>query len=591
MRLLNTTTFQLEIHNDNNLKYAILSHTWGEDEILFEDVQHPSSWINKRGGSKVFHCCARAQADGYKYIWIDTCCIDKSSSAELSEALNSMFHWYAESEVCYAFLSDAKKGNPITGCRWFTRGWTLQELIAPKRIEFYDENWEYLGDRMSLINELVAIALIDRPVLARELPGTSTMRPHGISRSVSMPYYDSSLESLLESYTISRRMSWASNRSTQREEDGAYSLMGLFGVKMPLLYGEGSRAFRRLQEEIIKESNDQSILAYYQQHLTSNIGRLFPSAPSMFVPNIELQYKAEDSQIYFANGGLSVELRLCPCLIETVYRSKPSLLGILDCVLETDFLSRPGILLEQAYGNDSSRYWRISPSALYIIGLNSNGRASPITVGQANNNDITFNLEQAYTRRVTLVETSKGGDHTTLSAKTMPLRIKVIEQPAQRHFTIDVAYPNPSGSFILPRRSNSFNMRPDPALGMISLHENNSNRFVIIWGSDCDEETSLEKPWCKIWPLQEMIDDPDDGRSEDEVVHEIVEVFEQHKFKRMRSFSPHDAEKSGSYHIAIGENEGTHLDASISLVSFLGRHILDLQITVKELEPGHAKPD
>ncbi|KAI1744227.1 heterokaryon incompatibility protein-domain-containing protein [Xylaria scruposa] len=589
MRLLNTTTFELEIHNDNNLKYAILSHTWGEEEILFEDVLRGlGSWTMKRGAQKVLRSCERAQADGYRYIWIDTCCIDKSSSAELSEALNSMFRWYAESEVCYAFLSDAKKGNPLTGCRWFTRGWALQELIAPKRVQFYDGNWEHLGDRMSLIDELVAITLIDRPVLAREVPGTTTIRPHGISRSVSMPYYDSSLESLLESYTVSRRMSWASNRSTQREEDGAYSLMGLFGVKMPLLYGEGSRAFRRLQEEIIKESNDQSILAYYQKHLTSNIGRLFPSAPGMFVPNIELQYKAENSQIYFANGGLSVELRLCPCLIETVYWSKPSLLGILDCVLETDFLSRPGILLEQAYDNDSSRYWRISPTALYIIGPNGNGRASPIAVGQANNNDITFNLEQAYTRRITLVETNKGGDHTTLSAQTMPLRINEIEQPSQRNFTVDVAYPSPSGSFILPRRSTSFNMRPDPALGMISLRENESNRFVIIWGSDHDEETSLEKPWCKVWPLQEIVDESNDGRNG---VHEIVEVFEQHKFKRMRSFSPHNTEKAGSHHIAIEGNEGTRLDVSISLVSFLGRHILDLQVTVKEPEPENAKLD
>ncbi|KAI0544887.1 HET-domain-containing protein [Xylaria curta] len=233
MRLLNTTTLELEIHNDNNLKYAILSHTWGEDEILLEDVLPGGNWRIKRGAHK-------------------------SSSAELSEAINSMFLWYAESEVCYAFISDAKKGTPLTGCRWFTRGWTLQELIASKRVEFYDENWEHLGDRMSLIDE-----------------------------SVSMPYYDSSLESLLESYTVSRRMSWESNHSTQREEDGAYSLMGLFGVKMPLLYGEGWRAFRRLQEEIIKESNDQSILAYYQQHLTSNISRLFPSAPSIFTSLME----------------------------------------------------------------------------------------------------------------------------------------------------------------------------------------------------------------------------------------------------------------------------------------------------------------
>lgn len=163
--------------------------------------------------------------------------------------------------------------------------------------------------------------------------------------------------------------------------------MGLFGVNMPLLYGEGPKAFRRLQEEIIKESNDQSILAYCQRYSTSNIARLFPSVPSMFISNIELQYKAQMSQMYFASGGLSVELCLCPCQIVTPYWSNPSLVGILDCVLETDFLSRPGILLEQTYNNDSDRFWRISPTVLYIIGPNGNGRASPISVGQANNND------------------------------------------------------------------------------------------------------------------------------------------------------------------------------------------------------------
>lgn len=207
MRLLNTRTIELEIHNDNNLKYAILSHTWGKEEVLFEDMLGSSSnWKTKEGASKVRSSCGHARADGYEYIWIDTCCIDKSSSAELSEAINSMFRWYAESDVCYAFLNDAEKGSTIAGCRWFTRGWTLQELIAPKRVLFYDGNWQYLGDRISLIDELVAITLIDRPVLARELPGTTALRPYGIPWAVSVSYYDSSLESLLESYTISKRM-------------------------------------------------------------------------------------------------------------------------------------------------------------------------------------------------------------------------------------------------------------------------------------------------------------------------------------------------------------------------------------------------
>ena len=184
--------------------------------------------------------CRLAREQGLSYAWIDTCCIDKSSSAELTEAINSMFNWYKESAICFAFLSDlpALKSkvleNELRLCRWFTRGWTLQELIAPKSVEFYDQGWQRRGTKQSLQQELSAITGIDLEILE-----------------------DSNL---LSTIPVARRMSWASRRKTSRVEDRAYSLLGLFDVNVPLIYGEGPKAFIRLQEEIMKQNNDLSLV-------------------------------------------------------------------------------------------------------------------------------------------------------------------------------------------------------------------------------------------------------------------------------------------------------------------------------------------
>ena len=193
----------------------------------------------KKGFSKVVETCRLAREQGLGYAWIDTCCIDKSSSAELTEAINSMFNWYKEASICFAFLSDlpGSGGNSedqLQRCRWFTRGWTLQELIAPKIVEFYDQGWQRRGTKKSLQQELSAITGIDLKILK-----------------------DSNL---LSTIPVARRMSWASNRKTSRVEDRAYSLLGIFDVNVPLIYGEGPKAFIRLQEEIMKQSNDLSLV-------------------------------------------------------------------------------------------------------------------------------------------------------------------------------------------------------------------------------------------------------------------------------------------------------------------------------------------
>jgi hypothetical protein len=218
--------------------YAILSHTWGDDEMTFDEFQLQDR-PTKAGLWKIDKTCRQALTDGYSYCWVDTVCIDKRSSAELSEAINSMFKWYRNATVCYAHLEDVESISEIPDSRYFTRGWTLQELIAPQEVKFFNNNWSYLGDKRSLEGIIHQVTRIDVSVL-------QDVRT-------------------LTAMSVAKRMSWAALRTTSREEDQAYALLGLFDVAMPLLYGEGGeKAYRRLQEEIIRSSvaADHSILAW-----------------------------------------------------------------------------------------------------------------------------------------------------------------------------------------------------------------------------------------------------------------------------------------------------------------------------------------
>ena len=227
-------------------RYAILSHTWGADheEVTFKDIQKGAG-KGKPGYKKIRFCGKQAARDNLEYFWVDTCCIDKSSSAELSEAINSMFQWYRGSAKCYVYLSDVcvvssmgdseefwKQKPTFTTSRWFTRGWTLQELIAPASVEFFSANEQRLGDKLSLEMALHEITGIAIPALK----GDS-----------------------LSGFDVDERMSWAENRQTKREEDAVYSLLGIFDVHMPLIYGEGrKKALSRLRREIKESLDDQS---------------------------------------------------------------------------------------------------------------------------------------------------------------------------------------------------------------------------------------------------------------------------------------------------------------------------------------------
>ncbi|KAK7190833.1 uncharacterized protein CC84DRAFT_1186289 [Paraphaeosphaeria sporulosa] len=234
MRLINAHTKRFEEFLGEIPPYAILSHTWDAYEIPFKDFY--SLHVHEeypQASQKIYDTCDRALEDELDYVWIDSCCIDKSSSAELSEAINSMYSWYSKAQVCYAFLNDYLASD----CRWFSRGWTLQEMLAPQDVHFYDKTWSYFGTRKELASTLSSITGVPTEVL------------------------DGRKE--VEEFCVAQKMAWAAKRQTTREEDTAYCLFGLFQINAPLLYGEGGMcAFERLQEEIIKKTNDLTILAW-----------------------------------------------------------------------------------------------------------------------------------------------------------------------------------------------------------------------------------------------------------------------------------------------------------------------------------------
>ncbi|KAH3907170.1 hypothetical protein HBH56_191330 [Parastagonospora nodorum] len=268
MRLINVTTFQLsEFWGDAIPPYAILSHRWGEEEVSFEQFSFsPATAERMKGIRKIKYCAAQAKKEDIDWCWVDTCCIDKRSSSELSEAINSMYQWYHNAECCYAYLEDITyekeleslmPAELVVESKWFSRGWTLQELIAPKKLNFYSSSWVDMGQR-SISSELIS-------------------RRCGIDRDI----LDG--KSSIDGASVAQRMRWASNRETRRVEDVAYCLMGLFDVNMPLLYGEGRKAFIRLQEEIIKRSGDQSIFSWIDESATRTTLRgLLARTPNEF---------------------------------------------------------------------------------------------------------------------------------------------------------------------------------------------------------------------------------------------------------------------------------------------------------------------
>ncbi|KAK5653188.1 hypothetical protein OQA88_9086 [Cercophora sp. LCS_1] len=294
MRLLHVRTYKLYTFVRNPPPYAILSHTWGTEEVTFDDISRETRSA-LRGWSKVEKCCERAISDGLEYVWIDTCCIDKTDSSELSEAINSMYRYYEEADVCYAFLHNTPKNVRMAFEKspWFTRGWTLQELLAPMYLLFVDWEWEPIGTREQLLKEISkATGIEERHIL----------NPTACS--------------------VATKLSWAANRETTRIEDRTYSLLGLLGINMPLIYGEGDRAFERLQQELIRQQADESILLWGRRWLGNDAGKLemghtpitlFATSPSAFEKSnglVPWSFINERGGFTVTNAGLSISREL-----------------------------------------------------------------------------------------------------------------------------------------------------------------------------------------------------------------------------------------------------------------------------------------
>ena len=319
----------LEFCDDEVTEYAILSHRWIEQEVDYREIvklakmdEEERTEIRQRDGyRKILQSCEQAKKDGFKWLWVDTCCIDKRSSAELSEAINSMYRWYENSGICYAYLHDVPRSSFPTARNderypksngwpeWFSRGWTLQEMIAPRNIQFFNKDWHPIGDKRTLSPILEDITQVPQHILKE---GLSSHRP-----------------------CVAQIMSWAADRTTTRVEDRAYSLMGLLDVNMPMLYGEGRKAFHRLQLEIIRTSNDQSIFAWDCDSMHVRTGSILADDPNFFrdcgkmelmngdkfleslkgdIPKAELPSTLDGplGTFLITNRGIQIWLFLCP---------------------------------------------------------------------------------------------------------------------------------------------------------------------------------------------------------------------------------------------------------------------------------------
>jgi uncharacterized protein YerC len=347
MRLIHAPTLQLKDFVNDIPDYVILSHTWGNEEVTFADFNSPHAQ-RMEGYEKLRRCCEQATQDGFEWAWLDTACIDKSSSAELTESLNSMFNWYRNAALCYAYLSDISVSmetdkealqERFRKSRWFTRGWTLQELLAPAVIEFYDSNWTIVGTKSSLLPIIAGVTKIHE---------TALQSPANIGLA-----------------SAAQKFSWAASRETSREEDTAYCLLGLFNVNMPLLYGEGKRAFFRLQQEIMKTSNDHTLFAWEPSTALPVPSREFlANGPDDYRNSGNVRMALTQAQSFtMTNRGLQIGLPCIP-IPEQPWR----VIALLNCYFESSSAlrqGRVGVLLD-TYGTEN--YHRVQPQPLIALG-------------------------------------------------------------------------------------------------------------------------------------------------------------------------------------------------------------------------------
>ncbi|THV01249.1 HET-domain-containing protein [Dendrothele bispora CBS 962.96] len=245
-RMINTYSLKLKDFEDGVSipHYAILSHTWGAEEIgyhdfdqlFFEDSENWSVFVEgvemyeqhqgtkaKPAYHKIVEACIKALSDGVEYLWVDTCCIDQEDQTDVHRNVKNMYSYYRNSRICYAYLVDMGHQSSFGQSRWFTRGWTLQELLAPPEVIFFDSNWGYIGSRTVLCAEISGVTGIPEDIVR----GSTSFRD----------------------VDVQERMSWSVLRKTSRSVDRAYCLFGILGVSIEPDYTEDLvTAINRLQE-------------------------------------------------------------------------------------------------------------------------------------------------------------------------------------------------------------------------------------------------------------------------------------------------------------------------------------------------------
>jgi hypothetical protein len=301
-------------------RYAILSHRWGKDadEVTFEDLAN-NTGREKSGYKKIQLCGEQAKCDGLKYFWIDTCCINKGNKAEHSLAIRSMFRWYRSAARCYVYLSDVSApslrhevearlslwDSEFRESEWFTRGWTLQELLAPGVVEFFSREWVKLGDKTSLKQQI------------HESTGIPRLALEGAP---------------LSQFTADERLRWKGDRKTRRDEDAWYSLSGILDIDIAPAYGEGAAsAFRRLMDEVNKlerciQDIRQTDPRDDKRRIEETKGGLLADSYRWVLNNITFQQWQHDphSRLLWIQGdpGKGKTMLLCG-IIDELHRSLP----------------------------------------------------------------------------------------------------------------------------------------------------------------------------------------------------------------------------------------------------------------------------
>ncbi|KAK8867450.1 HET-domain-containing protein [Apiospora arundinis] len=578
MRLLNTSSYRLKEFPDavEAPPYAILSHTWGDHEIKFDDVNgkggEDQGWLGRESAKKIRMSAKQARRDGLRYIWIDNICIDKSSSMELSEAINSMFNWYRLSRVCYAYLADVQEVKDLDRCRWLSRGWTLQELIAPCQVEFYGEQWSHIGSRDSLADKLETLTKINKDLLSQR------------------HQYSPDVEHTLKTISIATRMSWASNRNTTRREDIAYCLMGIFGVNMPLLYGEGDKAFQRLQQEILKDTTDFTILAYEtEENATSS---LLAPHPRSFRHMLSALSQESSPPVRSSSQQITFEALLCP--FGNAPGSKYYGL-ILDCYFGRNVFSRPVLLLEcldtfkQIYVRTNyQRVYRLEePNVLIPYDIFVPGA---LEIDKAFRPVITMKLRTFLPQASEILPPLKfsiaHGKGLPFSYETVNSMPKICDNIIH-HLPVLPTRKRECGyaaGIVAISRQSDFSDYPSPL---------SQAAYSITWGMRDGTE-----PWCKLWTneaiLRRRLSDqwwkkpgkkPGSKEEEDTLIDDSLEAALHGRSLIPPFFPGYDY----STDMIIDQGIPAHtLTATIKLSRFLGQPRLDLKLTISLDSPTNG---